>query len=229
MSQHVEQVTDQPSRVGVYSQCPLQQAGRAANRLETKHVLFMNQEAADLLPRIADGDEAAFSRFYDLTSPLMYGLARRIVGDPMAAEDVVSESYFQIWQQASRFSAERGSPLAWALTIARSRAIDALRRCRETSVQDAAGEQEQVGETASDTLDLVAEVEQNSTVHLALRALSANQQRMVSLAFFGGFSHSEIAAKTGVPLGTVKSTLREGMIVLRKKLSGPCGDERRLS
>lgn len=189
----------------------------------------MNQDAAELLPRIAGGDEAAFSRFYDITSPVMYGLVRRIVGDPMMAEDVVSESYFQIWQQASRFDAERGSALNWTLTIARNRAIDALRRCREKVIDDTGSAQEKAGEAVSDTLDIAAEVEQNSTVHAALLALSEKQRHMVSLAFFGGLSHSEIANKVGIPLGTVKSTLREGMIVLRKKLSAPCWDQGRLS
>ncbi len=229
MMQQTEPITDQPTQVTVYCSSASETVDRSANRVETKCVPSMNQETTDLVPRIAAGDEAAFARFYDVTAPVMYGLVRRIVGDPMMAEDIVSESYFQIWQQASRFSAERGSPLTWALTIARSRAIDAMRRCREAVIENLESKQEQVGEAVDDTLDLVAEVEQNTTVREALSALSENQRRMVSLAFFSGFSHSEIAEKTGVPLGTVKSTLREGMIVLRKKLVDPCGGGRRLS
>lgn len=193
-----------------------------------KQLSMNHAELNELLLRVAQGDEAAFSRFYDLTSPVVFGLAARIMRDPMLAEDVVADCYFQIWQQASRYCVDRGHALSWCLLIARSRALDALRRRRDVPVSGEPVANENV-DAAYDTMDLIEQLESNNAVRVAIGALSDKQQKLVALAFFSDMSHSEIALHTGIPLGSVKSGLRESMVVLRKLLGPSRGAGMRLS
>jgi RNA polymerase sigma-70 factor (ECF subfamily) len=168
---------------------------------------------------MARGDDSAVAGLYDATSRVVFGLAARILGDAQAAEEVVLDVYLQAWRQASSYAAGRGSPLAWLLTIARSRAIDrrrsgALRRRRERplsrgfEVAWAGGGPEAAG----------LEAEERRRVMAALARLPAEQQRAIELAFFQGLTHAEIARKLGEPVGTVKTRIRLGMMKLRSLL-----------
>ncbi|WP_310388089.1 sigma-70 family RNA polymerase sigma factor [Roseateles sp.] len=180
------------------------------------------------LARIVHQDEAALDALYRACVGRVYGLALRIVRNPGLAEEVTEDCFWQVWRQAPRFDALRGSALAWLLTIARSRALDALRARRRvlanTVSADALGEaMDALAETeggTDDPHDLLEAVQTHQQLHQALAQLDAVPRQLVALAFFKGLTHEEIASQIGLPLGTVKSHLRRAMLALRKCL-GP--------
>lgn len=173
----------------------------------------------DWLRAMARGEEQALAEFYDATLGRSYALALRIVRDREAAEDVVAETYLQAWREAARFDPARGNPLAWLLTICRSRALDYLRRLEPVAFH---AEPETLPgaeiSTAVATEDLVASLEDGHRVRAAVAQLPEVQRQLLALAFFRGLSHQEIAEQTGLPLGTVKSHLRKAQDALRKLL-----------
>lgn len=177
------------------------------------------------LARIVRQDEAALADLYRAAVGKVYGLALRIVRDTACAEEVAEDTFWQVWRQAPRFDPQRGSALAWVLTIARSRALDALRaRTRaqaDTVSADAMGDALD-GELAHDAdgpCDLLQTVQANTHLHEALSQLEPLPRQLVALAFFRGLTHEEIAEQTGLPLGTVKSHIRRALTALRKWLS----------
>lgn len=145
---------------------------------------------------------------------MVYSVALRVLNDPAQAEDVMQEIFFQVWRNPHSFVSGRGSLGAWLAVMARNRAIDALRRRRPTdSVEDVV--------LAAET-DFASDVERNrlmEKVRQVLKELPAEQQRAVEMAFFEGLTHSEIAARTGDPLGTVKTRIRAALLSLRKAVS----------
>jgi RNA polymerase sigma-70 factor (ECF subfamily) len=148
----------------------------------------------------------------------VFGLIRRLLVDPAQAEEVTQEVYLEIWQTASRYRPERGSAVAWMLTMAHRRAVDRIRASQASRDRDA-----RVGIREYDReYDAVAEHAELSLegqrVRRALAGLTELQRQAVELAYFGGLSHSEIAARLHVPLGTVKTRIRDGMIRLRDAL-----------
>lgn len=171
-----------------------------------------------LLHRIAQGDHAAVADLYDATNKVVFGLALRILADRAIAEDVVVEVYAQVWRQASTYDTQRGTPLSWLLTLARSRAIDALRgRQRVQKIEPL----ETIANADSETLnpeETSSTVERRRVVCRALDSLSADQRQVIELAYFSDLSHAEIAAKLGQPLGTVKTRIRTGLLRLRELL-----------
>jgi RNA polymerase sigma-70 factor (ECF subfamily) len=172
-----------------------------------------------LVRRMAAGDQSAMGEFYDQTSPLVFGLAVRILGDPNTAEEVVLDVYAQVWRQAPGFDSSRGSPSAWLLTLARSRAIDqrrARRRDQATEPLESAGE---VTASTPGPEALSVDSERRRFVQKALGTLSAELREVIHLAYFGGLSHSEIAGQLGQPLGTVKTRIRSAMMQLRDSLA----------
>lgn len=173
-----------------------------------------------LLCRVAQQDATALARFYDLTIARVYTLAHKITREAQGAQDVVVEVYFQLWRQSAKYDASRGPVLAWLLTICRSRALDYLRR-RDSAELHAAPERLRPDLYRDDDspLDLLLALERDSEVRVALGVLSVNEQRLVSLAFFQGLSHQEIAARTGTPLGSVKTALRRVVQILRERLT----------
>jgi len=173
---------------------------------------------AALLTRIARQDRDAFATLYDATSARTYGLVLRIVRRRDAAEEVTSDVYMQIWQQAARFDVARGSPLAWILTIARSRALDSLRR-RDPAEPQADPTLLQAPAVADDPADLLHEVNRNGLLYQAIAELAPNSRQLLGLAFFRGLSHQEIANHTGMPLGTVKTILRNALQSLQPRLA----------
>ena len=178
-------------------------------------------ECAELIVRNAAGDQDALARLNYLTNRRVFGLTLRVLADPTAAEEVVLDVYMQVWQQAERYDPARGRPLAWLFTIARSRAIDALRRTRQTSRRAEPIERAD-GRTDTGILpdESAAGSELRQTVLAALDALPVEQRTVLELAYFGGMSHSEIAEELGLPLGTVKTRTRLALIRLRGALDG---------
>lgn len=174
--------------------------------------------AAEWLRRTAEGDREAFGRLYDHAASLVFSFAMRILQERAAAEDLLQEVFLQIWRDAGSYSPGRGSPEAWIITITRSRAIDRLRskRRRDKSFvpMERAPGQEHDGavESGAETSDA------RLTVSSALAELSESQRKAMELAYFDGLSQSEIAARTGEPLGTVKTRMRDGMKHLQTML-----------
>lgn len=172
-----------------------------------------------LVRRMRAGDQRALSEFYERWFPIVNGLVSRMVKSAGDVEDVVEETFWQAWRQANRFAEDRGSVQTWLLTIARSRALDRLRslkRLREEPIEETPGEAVQ----AKDDPSLSAELDERSTlVRAALADLPAEQREALELGYFGGLSQSEIAERTGQPLGTVKTRMRLAMLKLRDRLS----------
>ncbi len=173
------------------------------------------------MPLLAERDADAFEVFYDRHGGAAYSLAYRIVGDRNGAEDVVQEAFLSIWRSGARYDRARGSVRAWTLGIVRNRAIDALRRLSGHAPKldfddEAALEQRP---SPDRTEELVVRNESAQEVRGALRDLPDEQSKVIQLAYFGGFSHSEIAAMLGMPLGTVKGRMRLGIEKMRNRIA----------
>jgi len=172
------------------------------------------------LERMARGDQAGRAEMYDRHGRLVYSLALRIVRDRGDAEDVTQDVFVQAWRQASRFDTTRGNVAAWLLTMARSRAIDLIRRRR---VRPQPGADDVVVETkdTSSAPDVQFEWAQRAeTIQEAMGALPLLQRLAIELAFFEGLTQAEIAEQLEVPLGTVKTRIRQGLLKLRDRLAG---------
>ena len=151
---------------------------------------------------------------YDRYSSIVYSVALRVLGETSAAEDVVQEVFMQLWRKPQLFNSSRGSMGAWLAVIARNRAIDALRRKKSEMDMDDV--------VLASGVDLASTTERNvivSKVRQIIAAMPTEQQRALQMAFFEGLTHSEIAAKTGEPLGTIKTRIRSGLINIRKDLA----------
>ena len=186
---------------------------------DSRDLSTRDQDWATLIKRVADGDQSALTTLYDSTSRLVFGLILRVVTDRSSAEEVLLDVYTQVWRQASTYDSKRGAPLAWLMTIARTRGIDRLRSGKHEHQNkeslDAIGEM--AASTANPETDSVT-AERRQLVRSALDALSAEQREVIELAYYGGLSHSEIALRLGQPLGTVKTRTRLGMMKLRDML-----------
>jgi RNA polymerase sigma-70 factor (ECF subfamily) len=182
-------------------------------------------QADDLasVARAADGDGSAIADLYDAHSRAVYSLALRVVGDQADAEDVLQEVFAQVWRQAARYDARRGTVAAWLLTIARTRAIDRLRARRARPDSGAAASDEATGllvAPLADPGEALAAEENAHRVRAALHQLPLLQRLAIELAYFEGLSQSEIAERLEQPLGTVKTRIRLGLLKLRDALSG---------
>jgi RNA polymerase sigma-70 factor, ECF subfamily len=164
-----------------------------------------------LLAAVRSGDESAMAALYDRYSGIVYSVALRVLGDTAAAEDVLQEVFMQLWRNPGVFDSSRGNLGAWLAVISRNRAIDSLRkRHPETDVEDV---------IVSVEPDMSGDAERSRAmekVRSALGAMPAAQRSALEMAYFEGLSHSEIATKTGEPLGTVKTRIRAGLLALRK-------------
>lgn len=179
-------------------------------------------QLAEWLDAVVDRDERALAALYDATVHRVYGLVRRIVRNDAMTEEIVEDTYFQVWRQAVRFDATRGSATAWLLSMARSRAIDAQRRearFRHDALEDDDAQASNGGSAtpADELLDLARH---HADLQKALLLLGAQPRQLVSLAFFRGLSHEEIAEQMRLPLGTVKSQIRRALLALRQALGG---------
>lgn len=189
----------------------------------------------DLVERMQAGDERALASFYDRWFPVVHGVVSRMLSSEDDVEDVVEESFWQVWRQASRFSDQRGSVQTWILTIARSRALDRLRatrRLREEPIDvedggDSAPSRVDAIVAAVDDPSLDAELgERRRLVRVAVGALPIEQRQALELGYFGGLSQTEIAERTGQPLGTIKTRMRLAMQKLRERLAALSEDTR---
>jgi RNA polymerase sigma-70 factor (ECF subfamily) len=171
--------------------------------------------------RMARGDQDALGEIYDRHGRLVYSLALRIVRDQSDAEDVVQEVFSQAWRQAARYDGSRGSVLGWLLTLTRSRSIDRLRGRR--SRPEPAGSEEvlnAIPDPATPADIQAASSAQATEVRAALDGLSVLQRVAIELAFYEGLTHAEIAERLELPLGTVKTRIRQGLLKLRDRLAG---------
>lgn len=180
-----------------------------------------SEETSALITRIAAGDRDAFSRFYDLLAPTAFGLIRRVLRDSEAAADVLQEVFWQVWREAPRYDPKRGSPEAWLVMRAKTRAIDRLRSIRRRERTFVAPVDESVARSSEAPAENPAVVaEDRGLVQTALAQLPEPQRRVIELAFFEGLTQSEIATRLGEPLGTVKTRARLGLERLRAALRG---------
>jgi RNA polymerase sigma-70 factor (ECF subfamily) len=175
----------------------------------------------DAVKRMARGDSDALADVYDRHARLLYSLALRIVRQQADAEDVLQDVFAQVWRQAERYDTSRGTVIGWLVTLTRSRALDRLRRGRVRP--QAAGDEllarDVPDESPGVDLALVSE-EQAEAVRAALTALPENQRVPLELAYYEGLSQAEIAAKLDVPLGTIKTRMRQALIRLRDAVAG---------
>jgi RNA polymerase sigma-70 factor (ECF subfamily) len=180
---------------------------------------MVQQEDCALLSAVAHRDQDAFERLYERYHTLVYHLAYKVLQNRERAEEVVYEVFWQVWREAERYDVRRGSVGAWVATLARSRAIDALRAQRGslTTGDDVALLPVATGQ--GDDPETVASFEQRALlVRAALQSLSPEQRTALELSFFGGLSHAEIADRLAEPLGTVKTRIRSALLRLRERL-----------
>jgi RNA polymerase sigma-70 factor (ECF subfamily) len=179
-------------------------------------------EDRELLRQVALGSADALGRLYDQHASAVFGLARRILGQEEDAEEVVQDVFSQVWRQAARYQSERASVSGWLVMLTRTRAIDRLRsrKSRPDMARGVSPDQAPpLVAGAPDPESAVASSDGARAVRQALVALPDAQRSMVELAYFDGLTHTEIAERTGVPLGTVKTRLRTAMFVLREALA----------
>lgn len=173
---------------------------------------------APLLARSALGDEAAFEEIYDATSARVFGLVLRLVRNHALAEEVTQEVYLQLWRTASRYDESRGSALSWLMTMTHRRAVDRIRYTEAYGRRDSTYHQDNAMIEYDETFDTANASLTATTVRSALASLSANQRHVLELAYFGGHTHTEVAEIVGIPLGTAKTRIRDGLIRLRTVL-----------
>jgi RNA polymerase sigma-70 factor (ECF subfamily) len=175
----------------------------------------------ELMERVCRGDGEALERLYDRYAGTVCALAFRISSNRAEAEEITQEVFWQVWKQATRFDAQRGSFSAWLLTMTRNRALDGVRaRGSAHQATERAGQETEVARPAPATPEAdTALGEQAGAVRRALAELPDPQRRALELAYFGGFTHAEIASQTGDPIGTVKSRIAQGILKLRALLS----------
>ncbi|MEX2599883.1 MAG: sigma-70 family RNA polymerase sigma factor [Dehalococcoidia bacterium] len=171
----------------------------------------------ELIRRTAEGDTGAFEVLYDRYARAAFSLALRIVGDARMAEDVAQDAFLNIWRKAKSFDSTRGAARSWILGTVHHRSVDVYRRTRN---RPTASEpiNEQVVSGGDDLWTSVTGVQDAEAVRAAMERLPAEQRDVLELAYFGGYSHTEIAAIRGLPLGTVKSRIRMAMDKMRESL-----------
>jgi RNA polymerase sigma-70 factor (ECF subfamily) len=201
-------------------------AARPASQFVHPNKPVTQPEAQDrdveLLRQIAGGDRAAFAEFYDRHSTLMFSVACKILNDTSEAEDVLQETFLQIWEKAGKFDPKLGRAASWAAILARNRAIDRIRASqRRTRLAEEAGTAYAIAEEAADTVnESLRGHEQAKIIQSAIVELPDEQRRAIELAYFSGLTQDEISKKLNTPLGTVKARIRRGLLKLRDLLEG---------
>lgn len=168
-----------------------------------------------LLRHCARGDQAAFAELYDATAARLHGLVLRVVRDPAQADEVTQEAYLEIWRNSARFDPARGSALSWLMTIGHRRAVDRVRSAQAATRRDTAylrHEREAGPDLTSETALTSLEAHR---VRSALATLTPVQREAIQLAYFGGYTHTEVATLLDLPIGTAKTRIRDGLIRLR--------------
>ncbi|HSG38335.1 MAG TPA: sigma-70 family RNA polymerase sigma factor [Thermoanaerobaculia bacterium] len=171
------------------------------------------------MSRVAGGDGEAFARLFEVHAPVALGLLVRMLGRRGEAEEVLQEVFLQVWTQADRYEAGRSTPRGWILMLARSRALDRIRRRGSSQRREEAASGEKAGEVAPPVgTERLESLESRRQIHSALELLTPEQRRCIELAFFEGLTHTQIATRLEAPLGTVKSRILMGMNKLRQAL-----------
>ena len=172
-------------------------------------------DLATLLKLSGRGDEAAFARLYDATAARAYGLAVRVIRDPSQAEEVAQEAFIEIWRTASRFDEGKGSAVSWILTLVHRKAVDRVRSAEAGSRRDTAYHQVSQGVEHDSTAEAAHSSMEARRVRQALDSLTEVQREALELAFFKGYTHTEVATMLDLPVGTAKTRIRDGLIRLR--------------
>ena len=174
--------------------------------------------AGDLLMRIAARDQGAFAQLYDMLSARVFGLILRVLVNRAHSEEVLQEVFLEVWQSAASFAPNKGQGRTWIMTIAHRRAVDRVRSAQSSTERD---EKAGLRELSTPQEDVAEQVElriESRRVARALDALTDVQREALTLAYFGGYSQSEIAALTGAALGTIKTRMRDGLSRLRQEM-----------
>ncbi len=173
---------------------------------------------SELLRLSARGDQQAFAELYDATSSRVFGLAVRVVRDPAQAEEVMQEAFLEVWRTASRFDSNRGSALSWLMTICHRKAVDRVRSAEASTRRDTTYEHQNQTIDHDATADAAQASMEAKRVRSALEGLTPVQREAIELAFFGGYTHTEVAGILDLPVGTAKTRIRDGLIRMRDKM-----------
>lgn len=172
-------------------------------------------DAQELLLRVARGDEAAFGQLYDVVSGSVFGLVRRVVRDQAQSEEVFQEVMLEVWRTASRFDPDRGKAMTWILTMSHRRAVDRVRSAQASANRDERVAAMDVATPFDEVVEQVTERLEQRKVRRCLKFLTELQRESVVMAYYQGYSYPEVASLLGIPLGTVKTRMRDGLIRLR--------------
>lgn len=179
-----------------------------------------SDDLAGVLRACSRGDEEAFGRLYDAVGGRVFGLVLRVLRDRAQAEEVLQEVFLEIWRTSARYDSAQGSPMTWMLTIAHRRAVDRVRQAESSHTREsiyAARHQEVAYDVTSDAVTRTLDAER---VRRAMESLTPVQRQAVELAYFGGYTHTEVARLLDLPLGTAKTRIRDGLIRLRDTMGG---------
>lgn len=196
-------------RVGPGSTCAARQRAISCGHAREDS---LREETTELLGRCAAGDRNAFRRLYDLWAARLNGIALAITRQPALAADAVQDALVQVWQQAARFDPSRGSAEAWLASLVRYRALDIV---RQRGREETGFEPPETPDETPGALDRLVGDAEGAALHRCLGELGSERRHMLTLAFVEGLSHSELARRLGIPLGTIKSTIRRSLIALR--------------
>ena len=207
---------------GIFAPRPVKAAPRAsaiATSATTDALIERDRILSSLVERMAKKEEFALSQLFDMTAKRLHSFSLRIVRDEGLAEEVTEDTLFQAWREATRFDAARGKVITWLLTICRSRALDALRRADIADcVEDPDEFRSHEASLMAEPEQLIAQFETGAAVHAALLKLAPKERQCVSLAFFKGLTHQEIADHWQMPLGSVKTLMHRAFSQLRVQL-----------
>lgn len=193
-------------------------ASLASSRKEVRAQGVTGEELDAILSRVGVGDTDAFSALYDRVSPVVFGLVMRVVRDRTIAEEVAQEVMVEVWRNAPRYESSKGSPLAWIGTIAHRRAVDRVRSeeaSRRRTEKVASETQPTPFDSVSET---VIDLQEQEQVRIGLAALNPSQRQAIELAYYGSLTYREVAENLGVPLGTIKTRIRDGLLKLAEAL-----------
>lgn len=172
-------------------------------------------DLGQLLKLSGRGDRQAFAELYDATASRIFGLAVRVVRDPAQAEEVTQEAFLEIWRTAGRFDPERGSGISWLLTIVHRKAVDRVRSAEASTRRDTTYHQQNQAVDHDSTADAAHASMEARRVRSALGSLTEVQREAIELAYFGGYTHTQVAGMLDLPVGTAKTRIRDGLIRLR--------------
>jgi RNA polymerase sigma-70 factor (ECF subfamily) len=185
----------------------------------TEAVVDGRDDLDSVVQRVGRGDEGAFAVLYDALSAQVFGLARRVVRDPAQAEEVTQEVFLELWRVASRFDPSRGSVRSWVLTITHRRSVDRVRSAQASADRTQRMAASAVVRPFDEVVEQVESRSEAQAVRSCLSTLTELQRQAIQLAYYGGHTYAEVAGLLSVPLGTVKTRLRDGLIRLRNCLA----------